>query len=135
MPLLLWREDYSVGIRIIDSQHKRLVELLNAIYDASRVGKGRDVLGKSLAELVSYTFIHFGTEEDFMMIHGYPDYGAHKAEHEALAQKVIDFQREFESGKAALTAEVMLFLRDWLNDHILQTDRKIGPFLTSRGVY
>jgi hemerythrin len=135
MPILSWREEYSAGIRVIDSQHRRLVELLNAIYDASRVGKGRDVLGKTLNELVSYTIIHFGTEEDFMMIHGYPEYPAHKAEHEALAKKVTDFQREFDSGEVVMSAEVLMFLRDWLNDHILQTDKKLGPFLTSRGVH
>jgi hemerythrin len=135
MPLLSWRDDYSVGIAVLDAQHKNLVELLNSLYDASRVGKGRDVLWKTLRELISYTRVHFATEEDFMKLHTYADLPDHKAEHDALTKKVIDFQHDFEAGKVAITADVLSFLRDWLTGHILETDRKYTPYLTGRGVH
>jgi len=33
-----------------------------------------------------------------------------------------------------MSVEVMEFLKDWLEKHILGTDRKYGPFLNDKGV-
>jgi hemerythrin len=135
MPLFPWKEEYCVGIGIIDSQHKHLVELLNAVYDASKVGKGREVLGKALEDLITYTTVHFATEEDYMKLHAYPDYEAHHAEHCALTEKVQAFWTQWQGRKVALTADVLTFLRDWLTNHILGADRKYGQFLASHGMH
>ena len=78
--------------------------------------------------------MHFATEEMLMQSHGYPDYPTHKAEHEQLASKVVDFQNKFLSKEVGLTIEVMEFLKDWLSKHILASDKKYSPFLNSKGV-
>ena len=92
MALMTWKEEYSVNIKVIDSQHKKLVDLLNQIYDATKVGKGKEVLAKILSELVSYTKVHFTTEEEFFKKFSYPGYLQHKNEHDKLTKQVCDFQ-------------------------------------------
>ena len=44
----------------------------------------------------------------------YPDFAAHKAEHDALAKQVLAFQTEFKAGRATMAVQVLQFLKDWL---------------------
>jgi len=135
MSLLTWSSVFSVGVKDIDDQHKKLVDLANQLNDAMRAGHGKDVLGKVLNELVDYTVYHFGFEEKLMDKHQYPNQAAHKEEHKKLVQEVAAFKGKFDKGDAALTSEIMNFLRDWLTKHILQTDKLFGKDLNSKGVH
>lgn len=134
MALITWTENFSVSVQSIDDQHKKLIGLVNDLYDAMRAGKARDVLGKVLAELIDYTVYHFGTEEKLFQKYAYPDYKAHKKEHDDLTKTAVDLKEKFNNGNMMITIEVMNFLKDWLNNHILGTDKKYGPFLSSKGV-
>lgn len=135
MALFDWKPEYSVEIASIDAQHKKLVDFINELHDAMRAGKGAEALGKVLKGLVDYTKNHFAAEEKLMAEHGYADLAAHKAEHEALLEKVGEVTAKFEQSKGSgLTIDVMNFLRDWLTKHILGTDRKYSAHLKAKGV-
>ena len=119
MPLMEWNEKLSVGITQFDNEHKVLVGMVNDLFDG----------------LINYTKTHFANEERFMTLHKYPNFEAHKAEHDALAKQVLDVQAKYKSGaSAALSMEVMNFLKNWLVKHIMGTDKTYGPFLNSKGV-
>lgn len=45
MAFINWSDKLSVGVQQMDMQHKRLVELINELYEAMNSGKGNDVLG------------------------------------------------------------------------------------------
>ncbi len=132
--LFVWNDSYSTGIREIDAQHKKLVDILNALYDAMSKGQGNQALGKLLDELIKYTVVHFATEERLFKLHGYPDTLAHKREHDELASKVLQLQKDFAAGKVSLSMQVASFLKNWLTNHILGADKKYAPFLSSKGV-
>jgi hemerythrin-like metal-binding protein len=84
--LFVWNDSYSTGIREIDAQHKKLVDILNALYDA--MGKGRAISPLANARRAyQYTVVHFATEERLFKLHGYPDALAHKREHDELPQR------------------------------------------------
>jgi len=132
--LILWSDEYSVQIGIIDMQHKNLVKIINDLHHAMVGGNGKEQLGKLLNDLVNYTQAHFKTEENFMESHRYPDYPQHKLEHDRLTKTVLEFQSKFRKQQVGLTIDVMDFLKNWLNGHILGTDKKYTPFLNSKGV-
>jgi len=133
--LFAWSDVYSVKIGILDAQHKKLIGILNDLNQAMVDGHGKDKLGSILSELVTYTKSHFATEEKLMQSHKYPDYHVHKGEHERLAGTVLEFQRKFLANEIGLTIELLAFLKDWLTQHILGSDKRYGPFLNSKGVY
>lgn len=85
-----------------------------------------------LSELVSYTLYHFRAEAGAFQKYGYPEQRQHKTEHDDLTKKVVDLQNKFNAGGLVLSTEVMNFLKDWLNNHILNIDMKYGPFLLSK---
>ena len=135
MPLMEWNEKLSVNVKQFDDEHKRLVGMVNDLFDAVQGGRGKDALGSILDGLISYTKTHFANEERYMKQHSFPAFAAHKAEHDALTAQVIDVQKKYNSGAtAALSMEVMNFLKNWLGKHIQGTDKKYGPFLNDKGI-
>jgi len=134
MAFLNWSSELSVGIPKIDQQHQKLVGFLNELYDAMQAGKGRDVLGKVLSDLLLYTKTHFASEEQAMSAHGYPGYEDHKARHDKMTKKVKELNEQFRQGTLGSPIQITNFLKDWLGKHIMETDKKYGPFLTAKGV-
>jgi hemerythrin len=134
MALITWNETFTINIKKIDDQHKRLVELINILHDSMKTGKANEVIGPILSDLLSYTAFHFSTEEKLFQEYAYPEYFRHKKEHDDLANKVKAFNNDFRAGKISVTIEVMHFLRDWLSNHILGSDQKYAPFLINKGV-
>lgn len=134
MALLNWKDEYSVNIKEIDDQHKKLVGMINELHEAMVQKKAKEVLGSVLAKLVSYTATHFANEERLMQGNGYPEFAEHKEKHEKMTAKVIALQKDWQAGKTTLGIEVSQFLKDWLDKHILGTDRKYAPFLNSKGI-
>lgn len=135
MSLITWSDRLSVGVKEIDTQHKKLVDIINQLHDAMAVGHGKDVLVKVLDELVDYTVYHFATEERLMKAHGYDHHFTHEHEHRDLVNTVAELQAAMKSGGASLTLTTMHFLRDWLNHHILESDVKLGKFLNTQGIH
>ncbi|MBI5236100.1 MAG: hemerythrin family protein [Deltaproteobacteria bacterium] len=134
MALFNWSDRYSVDVGVFDGHHKRLVELINELHDAMRSGHARDMLGSTLKGLIDYTRMHFAEEERLMSAHGYAGLAAHRIEHEKLVTKVSELHAKYVAGDNTLTIETMNFLKDWLINHILVTDKQYGVFFKSRGV-
>jgi hemerythrin len=132
--LLPWSDTYSVKIAAVDSQHKVLVDLMNELHQAMIARKSTEILGAVLANLVKYTKSHFAVEEGLMRVNQYPDLLNHKAEHEQFTQTIMGFQGRFQKHEAAMSIEVMDFLKEWLIKHIMGVDKKYVPHLSARGV-
>lgn len=134
MAYIDWNESYSVGIAEFDSQHKKLVDIINELHDAMKVGKGSTVVGTILKEMVKYTITHFSYEEKILDLHKYPKLAGQKAEHAYYVEKINAFVKEYESGIAMMSIDVSQFLKDWLMKHIMGTDRDYSEYLNSKGV-
>ena len=78
MALITWNDVYSVKVKQFDDQHKKLIDLVNQLHDAMKVGKGGQVIGDVLKALIDYTGSHFAAEERLMKLYNYPDYEQHK---------------------------------------------------------
>lgn len=132
MSMFEWTTEYSLGHQEIDAQHQKLFALASELHTAMTQGKGKDALSKTLQNLVAYTKTHFANEERLMRANDYPEYAEHKAAHDALTAQVVEFQRDFESGRVGMTVQLLQFLKDWLRHHIGETDRHIAEFLKSK---
>uniref|UniRef100_I2Q086 Hemerythrin-like metal-binding domain-containing protein n=1 Tax=Desulfovibrio sp. U5L TaxID=596152 RepID=I2Q086_9BACT len=132
--ILQWDQSLAVGIGEIDGQHQKLVGMICDLHEAMRSGKGKDQVEAILRELENYAVEHFGYEEKLMEQYKYPAYRNHRKEHEAFVDKVIAFGNDFRNNRAALTTEVMNFLKNWLVGHIKGTDQKYSAFFNERGV-
>jgi len=132
--LMTWTDELSVGVRLIDEQHKVLLGLINELNAGMRARKSDAVLVGVVERLKEYTVKHFAQEEELFERYGYPERVAHKEIHTKLVQQVLDFETALKSGKAKVTMDIMRFLKDWLEKHIKGTDKKYGPFLNAKGI-
>lgn len=130
-----WRDEYSVGITHIDNDHKKLISLLNQFSIAYDYAMSETFEKEALEELISYTKYHFEREEKLMSENDYPDFEAHKAQHEQMIAQVDEFVQLYnEKGHDALN-EIVEFLTCWLINHINGTDKQYSEHLHERGVY
>ncbi|MCX7984839.1 MAG: bacteriohemerythrin [Bacteroidetes bacterium] len=134
MPLIQWTSDLSVNVSKFDTQHKRLIDLINELHDAMKVGKGNQILHKILEDMMQYTKTHFADEEALMKQYNYPGYTIQKIQHDKFVQELQDLQRKLLSNTTTLTMEVMNFLKQWLTNHIQKTDKAYAPFFESKNV-
>ncbi len=134
MALFTWQDKYSVGIQQIDDQHKQLIKMINELNDAMLTGKGKDILMTVLNKLANYCVSHFAVEEKLFDTYAYPETADHKDKHHKMTAKVKALIGEVQSGKSTISVEVMNFLKNWLDKHIMETDQKYAPYLNNKGV-
>lgn len=132
--LISWSEQLSLGIPSIDDQHKKLINMINALDDALAEGHADDILQNIFDGLAVYTEKHFAYEEELFDKYQFMYSEAHKKEHEALVVEVKHLQQKLNDGDFMLGIEVMDFLKQWLTNHILGSDMAYSEFLKSRGV-
>ena len=134
LSLFKWEDRYSIGIPEIDAEHQKLFAIFKQLYDAMQQGHGQDVIDKVLASLLDYTAYHFAHEELLFRTYGYPDEALHQAEHVQLTQQAAALARKLQGGQGDVTVATMKLLFDWLNQHILGSDKRYAPFLIRNGV-
>jgi len=122
-PLLTWTPDLSVGIDVIDSQHKRIVEYINLLHEA-RIRGDRDAIARVIEEMVDYTLSHFSFEESMMEQAHYRFLKPHQRVHELFVRRVNEFQQRFKLGEdvAVVAADMQNALVTWLMNHIKRED-------------
>jgi len=108
--------------------------MINELHCAMKMKMGAKQAGGILTRLADYTVYHFKNEETLFEKYQYPDRDAHKQYHDKLVAQVLEFKKELEEGRAALSMELMQFLTDWLRDHILETDTAYVPFFKENGI-
>lgn len=121
MEKMIWNPQFETGIPEIDTQHKRIVVLVNQMREA-KLNKDMDAVASVITEMVDYTISHFAFEEVLMEDSGYRFLRAHKRVHELFTQRIPEFQARFAAGED-ITEELHNMLSHWLDNHIRGEDQ------------
>ena len=128
MAIFEWDSSIALGIPTIDEQHKELFGWVNTLDDAIKNGKDTEAVGEVIWNLITYVTEHFTMEERLMLSCNYPDYEAHRKEHDQFVNRLREIQVSFidrqEMGKSVLG-----FLVGWLVCHIKGTDQGYSRFI------
>lgn len=133
-PFLIWRDDWLLGIEMMDEQHLQLTESLNDLHnflvkDNNRPRAGIGQLCQRLFQMMEMTRRHFQDEEMLMQVLSYPGWGDHHREHILLLAELQECVREIEAGRRPFTVETLKALKYWLIDHVLNSDREFADYL------
>ncbi len=133
MALIEWNEEFRTGIDQVDSDHRHLLDLLNNVYESFTNRLYPSKLGQVFDELVNYACYHFATEGEWMKSVGYPRHIEHTQQHDEFARRVVEMQKSFAAGKTGgLSLEVLTFMRNWLVNHILESDGQFRAFVKGK---
>jgi len=130
--MIQWNAGFEVGYGTIDSQHRQLVDILNVVMDGLKKPTGDIATQTALKRLIDYTKSHFSTEDNLMVEHKYPDIAAHRKQHSDLIAKVDALHADVKAGKQLVGPKTVMFLQNWLVDHILKTDKRLATFLVAK---
>lgn len=130
---LTWSDEYSVGVEEIDEQHKMLFELVNRLFQAAVKREDQQLTVEVLQSLVNYTKTHFGLEERLLEESGYAGLSGHREDHLRFIDKVNDIAQRFHVEDRSVTFELINFLRNWLQNHIRQSDMEYAAHLARTG--
>ena len=124
--LVTWSHTFSVGVQLIDDQHKGLIDLVNDLFNhvSGNEQEERDYFNKVIQEVVKYVKIHFATEEKIMTTTKYPGYADHKKEHDRFVMMVVEKVQDFEAGKRLTLTSFTKFLKEWVLTHIAVVDKQ-----------
>lgn len=130
MKPIKWREEWTLGDKKIDKQHKCLASTINKII----VNKA-DAL-KLLEEFIDYSAEHFADEEHLMLEVDYPKelMDAHKEEHKEFTNLLLDVSFELvKNYNEELANKFKKFCLDWFELHFLKTDKLLVDYIKEGG--
>lgn len=128
---MAWTPALSVGIDLIDEQHKEWFQRAENLFSAGQKGQAKEYIGEMLDFLDSYTRKHFADEERYMKSINYPGFPEQKQAHESFIAQLDKLRKDYDDSGGSLSVIVGAnkMVIDWLTTHISRMDRKIGEFV------
>lgn len=124
MSLIKWNEEtLSVGVELIDNQHKMLIHIINKLADAIENNEGLHVIESIFSQLIDYTQYHFNTEETYFFRLNNSDTELHILQHNHFIEQLGQFKIKHQDLKQ-VSQQLLNFLSDWLSNHIQIEDKK-----------
>jgi len=121
-----WSEDFACGIKIVDDQHKGLLDLINDMFShaSGNDDEEQEYFKQVVEKAVDYVRIHFATEEKIMQQTKFVGYAEHKKAHESFILEVLDNARAFQKEKKINLEEFTGFLKGWVLTHVAIMDKQ-----------
>ena len=126
---------YSVGISIIDEEHKELIDIINKAVAIKEHNDNPEEIREILYEMIKYALKHFATEETYMKKFNFPEFQLHRNEHLDFTDKTVANLNKVVMGDYQMANEILEYLRWWLVNHIQGTDRKYIECFNENGLY
>ena len=125
---ITWLNVYDTHIRVVDEQHRRLLDMLNDLANAKGKENEPKLIRDIFFKLVDYTKYHFNTEEKLMSSANYPKLTEHTGQHKQFVEKIVLMLETIKEGVPNISDKLQLFLQEWLIKHILGYDKEFANF-------
>jgi hemerythrin len=129
MEFINWTDEMSVGSDMLDGHHKKIIECLNRLHPLIDATGRDDQVYAVLIMLEDFILVHFSAEEQCMRKAGYPDWHAHKEQHDKMYDLVAGLKSDVDHGRALDAKHLFDIIYDWLLQHIMGEDKKYVAFL------
>ena len=127
-------KDMEVGVEKIDTQHKELINRLNAVLSMGIKAASREETQKTLKFVFEYIIKHFSEEEMLQRQSSYPKYEWHKGLHQAYINEFNQLKSEFDKNghSAKFTLDLNNSIVSWIVKHIKTVDVELGKYLKNK---
>lgn len=132
--MIEWNEIFNLGIPRIDEEHKNLIDIINKVILSKEHNDSPEELREALNEMTKYAQTHFATEELYMIKFNYPEYQYHKEQHLDFTTKIKAYESGLINADYHIANEILDYLKQWLVNHILKTDKKYVDCFRKNGL-
>jgi diguanylate cyclase (GGDEF)-like protein/hemerythrin-like metal-binding protein len=124
---LEWTADLESGDRIIDGEHRELLESCNRLMGLVLSKADLGLVLSGLDELEAEVVRHFRDEEEILSKSGYPDFLLHAAQHRELLEEAAALKASARKDGADASAFYAFLVGRVVNDHLLHSDTLFFP--------
>jgi len=121
--------ELSVGVRILDCDHREMAETLSAIRTTVERDEDRSRTAALLRKLAHFTRIHFALEESMMAATKYPGMARHRLQHQRLMEQMKVLVCRYQRGSLTLQPQSLGFLPESHTAHVEKDDLSFGVWL------
>ena len=132
--IVVWEPRYATGVKLIDAQHRELMNLTNQLYHAC-LGKDvslEAVFRDTMKRMVDYVHFHFKTEIELLERVGFPQFHDHKKQHDTLVKDILEAVKDYEDGNKFVPNAFVRTLKEWIFGHIGIYDRIYAAFIAEQ---
>lgn len=126
MAFINWGKSHLTKHKTIDTEHKAIIEIINAMHE--RLTQKKEVK-KLLYSLYKNMELHMENEKELMLSTGYKNFFSHNQEHEQFLRKMKELVEEVKAKEETVTFTFLESCRDWLTNHLELKDRKLTKHL------
>lgn len=124
------KDEYLTGIKQIDDEHRTLFQIADEIYQLcvnDFVPDKYDHITNLIQRLKDYALMHFDHEEAYMESINYSRMFTQKIQHDNFRGKLAIMDLEIiDDNQEQAIEDLLKFVTDWLVEHIMVTDKRIG---------
>lgn len=137
---MLWKDNYQLGVSLIDEQHKELFRRVESFLRVLRSNNCWDEkipqINETLEFMKRYVVEHFHDEEEYQLLIGYPGYEAHKKRHDGMVNYVQEVSRQYQQlgNNEQLMQQFGGRLMAWLINHVVIEDQRIADYVGKKGM-
>ena len=136
---MMWKERYSIGVELIDDQHKelfnRLSRFIQIVQNDIAWEDKLDEVKTTLDFMKDYVVYHFDDEERYQEEINYPELDIHREAHTRFKEAINNYVKIFDQGEfnEDKIKEFSAKLMAWLIMHVGKMDQKIGEYVKEKG--
>lgn len=120
-----WKDSYALGVPDVDRDHRELIEMLNQLHGALLGGAAGENVSGFLSGVSKRVADHFALEERLMQASAYPDYEAHKLEHQRLLEEIVDIVERARGFDSVAPDLLGVQLEEWFGAHFRTHDAQL----------
>ncbi|MDF2612828.1 MAG: bacteriohemerythrin [Clostridia bacterium] len=130
--MIEWKDEYAIGIPLIDEQHKKLFEIAENAQSLLLMPEYIDKFDEILSiveELKAYVVFHFGAEQGLMEKIKYPKYFSHSIEHQDFIDEMNKLSLDsIDQDQQSHLLYIVNLIIEWITQHVLEKDRVMAAY-------
>ena len=131
MGFFVWKDQFSVNNNELDRQHQHFFKHLNDLSEAIGRADSLECFREAIEELYSYASRHFADEEAYLTLVGYPKIDEQRNQHAFFKSQVFMFEKNLQDNGIDGFNHILVFMRDWFLQHILESDQEYARFVAA----
>ena len=135
--MIKWEDKYSVNISMLDEEHKKIIDTINALTVAQQQNYTLDKVAEIINDIITYKKEHFKSEENYMIKFKYPEYQSHKEEHVKFLERITFYHNRLILNDYIVENnifDILKYFKQWITEHIQTVDKKYTHCFNNNGL-